>query len=190
MGVSKVVFGGSTLIDLTKDKVTRDNLLVGATAHGADGEFIDGECPFDCDTSGGNAKDTEVLEGQVAYVKGSEVIGKMTNNENYEGTISSINEVATIPWGFHDGSGGISIAQAEKDKLIPSNIREGKTILGVTGTMSGAESVTAEEKSVTPSMSIQTIVPTGADYLSQVTVAAIPYEATPNTSGGTTYTIG
>jgi hypothetical protein len=190
MGVSKVVFGGNTLIDLTNDKVTKDNLLVGATAHGADGEFIEGACPYDCDTSQGNANDNEVLEGRVAFVRGSEVKGKMKNNGKYENTISSINEVGNIPLGFHDGSGGISIAQAEKDKLIPSNIREGKTILGVTGTMSGAESVTAEAKSVIPSMSIQTIVPTGADYLSQVTVAAIPYEATPNTSGGTTYTIG
>lgn len=32
MGVSKVVYGGKTLIDLTGDTVTEDKLLKGATA--------------------------------------------------------------------------------------------------------------------------------------------------------------
>lgn len=42
MGVNKVEFGGDTLIDLTSDTVTSDNLLKGATAHSADGEQIIG----------------------------------------------------------------------------------------------------------------------------------------------------
>ena len=42
MGVSKVVYGDSTLIDLTSDTVTAQNLLAGATAHGANGEPITG----------------------------------------------------------------------------------------------------------------------------------------------------
>lgn len=42
MGVSKVEFGNDTLIDLTGDTVNANNLLAGATAHGADGEPING----------------------------------------------------------------------------------------------------------------------------------------------------
>lgn len=42
MGVSKVEFGQETLIDLTKDTVNSQNLLSGATAHGADGEMVKG----------------------------------------------------------------------------------------------------------------------------------------------------
>lgn len=42
MGVSKVDFGNETLIDLTNDTVNENNLLEGATAHGADGEPIYG----------------------------------------------------------------------------------------------------------------------------------------------------
>lgn len=42
MGVNKVVYGDSTLIDLTSDTVTAQNLLAGATAHGANGEPITG----------------------------------------------------------------------------------------------------------------------------------------------------
>nr|DAD58048.1 MAG TPA: hypothetical protein [Caudoviricetes sp.] len=42
MGVSKVVYDGSTLIDLTGDSVTADMLEKGATAHNAAGEQIVG----------------------------------------------------------------------------------------------------------------------------------------------------
>lgn len=63
-------------------------------------------------------------------------------------------------------------------------------ILGVTGTYSG-EGVNAQAKTATPSTSQQTILPdTGYDYLSQVTVNAIPYTETLNEAGGYTLTIG
>ena len=42
MGVSKVDFAGNTLVDLTGDSVTPENLLEGATAHNAAGDQIDG----------------------------------------------------------------------------------------------------------------------------------------------------
>lgn len=42
MGVSKIVYGGNTLIDLTADTVSANKLLLGETAHGADGEPIVG----------------------------------------------------------------------------------------------------------------------------------------------------
>lgn len=42
MGVSKVIYGNNTLIDLTGDTVTADKLMSGETAHGADGNPIVG----------------------------------------------------------------------------------------------------------------------------------------------------
>ena len=42
MGVSKVVYGGETLIDLTSDTVSQENLLDGATATNAMGEKVVG----------------------------------------------------------------------------------------------------------------------------------------------------
>ena len=42
MGVSKVVLGEETLVDLTSDSVNEENLLRGATAHNASGEKIEG----------------------------------------------------------------------------------------------------------------------------------------------------
>lgn len=43
MAVNKVEYGDTTLIDLTSDTVTKETLLVGATAHTASGENVSGE---------------------------------------------------------------------------------------------------------------------------------------------------
>lgn len=43
MGVSRVDYGGETLVDLTGDTVNPSVLLQGETAHGADGETVEGE---------------------------------------------------------------------------------------------------------------------------------------------------
>ena len=60
----------------------------------------------------------------------------------------------------------------------------GVSILGVTGTCEPSNSVTAHAKTVIPSTVAQTILPDdGYDYLSQVTVQAIPYAETDNASG-------
>lgn len=116
----------------------------------------------------------------------------MPRNENVAGVISDINTPYSIGVGYHDGSGKVTIDEAEKAKLVPANIREGTTVLGVVGTMSGSEAVKAETKTVTPTTSIQTVVPdtsAGYNYISQVTVNAIPYVETAN-NFGTTVTIG
>ena len=42
MGVSKVVYGNDTLIDISGDTVSSNNLLSGATAHGSNGESVSG----------------------------------------------------------------------------------------------------------------------------------------------------
>jgi len=65
------------------------------------------------------------------------------------------------------------------------------TILGVTGTMSGSESVRAQAKTVTPTAEEQEVLPDeGYNYLSEVTVNPIPYSEAANAAGGTTVTIG
>lgn len=191
MAINKVIYDGDTLIDLTSDTVTEETLLVGSKAHGKDGEPIEGACTFDADTKGATANASEILAGQKAYGQGNEIIGTMPNNEGVTGFISDKDEPYTIPLGYHDGSGTVDIDATEKEKLIGANIREGITILGVEGTMSGSEDVKAQEKTVTPTSESQTIVPDPEyNYLSQVTVNAIPYNTSENAAGGTTVTIG
>lgn len=192
MAISKVIFGGNVLIDLTADSVVADKLLQGYTAHDAAGEVVNGSCTFDANTQDATATAAEILYGKTAYNKATKVTGTMKNNGAVDGAIiSSKTGQYTIPQGYHDGSGKVQIDSTEQAKLTPANIREGVTILGVVGAMSPNEGEKAQEKSVTPGTSAQTVVPdTGYTCLSSVTVAAIPYVESDNSAGGKTVTIG
>ena len=189
--ISKVVYGGETLIDLTADTVKAEHLIKGYTAHGADGEIITGTNDWDSNTQDATAADSEILTGKTAYVKGTKKTGTMPNNGAVSGTISTKAGVYTVPKGYHDGSGKVQIASAEQAKLIPGNIRQGVTVLGVEGSMSGSEGVKAQSKTATPSTEEQVILPdSGYTHLSQVTVAPIPYDESDNSAGGITVIIG
>lgn len=192
MGNSKIVLSnGTVLIDLTGDTVEASKLLKGYTAHGADGEVLEGSCAFDVDSSGATAKAAEILKGKTAAVGGKIISGTMPNNGAVSGTIATKDGTYTVPSGFHDGSGKVGIDATEQAKLIEENIREGVTILGVTGTMSGTEDAKPQAKEVTPSFAEQTVLPdSGYNYLSQVKVAAIPVSYADNAAGGVTVTIG
>lgn len=187
--VNKVVYGGDTLIDLTGDDVTASDVLSGKKFHLPSGAPGTGSCTYDADTSDATATAAEILLGKTAYKNGAKLTGTMPNNGAVTGTITTKEQQYTVPQGYHDGSGKVSIAAAEQAKVIPSNIKDGVEILGVTGTYTG-EGVTAQAKTVTPSTSQQVVTPdAGYDYLSQVTVNAIPYTETDNAAGGKTVTI-
>ena len=192
MANSKIVLStGEVLMDLTNDTVEASKLLKGFTAHGADGEPVNGSCTFDADTSDATASAAEILKGKTAYKNGQKLTGSMPNNGAVNGTISTKDGTYTVPQGFHDGSGKVGLDATEKGKLIPENIREGVTVLGVEGTMSGTEDAKPQAKSVTPSFEEQQILPdAGYNYLSQVTVGAINITRAENNAGGTTVTIG
>lgn len=187
---NKVVYGGETLIDLTADTVEEDKVLSGYTFHDKSGAILTGSCDYDADTSDATASSSEILDTKTAYVSGAKVTGSMVNRGAWISTIDDKDDVITIPVGYHDGSGNVQIDSTEKAKIIPANIKAGVTILGELGTYSG-ESISAQSKTATPSTSQQTVLPdTGYDYLSQVTVNAIPYTETLNSAGGYTVTIG
>jgi hypothetical protein len=191
MAISKVIYGGNVLIDLTSDNVTADKLIKGITAHGADGEILIGTCDFDANTQDATAVAAEILNGKTAYNKGNKVTGTMKNNGAVEGSIVSKTGKYTVPQGYHDGSGTVQIDSTEQSKLIPGNIREGVTILGVTGSMSGLEDSNPQSKTVTPKTTRQTIIPDdGYTCLAQVVVEPIPYSESDNSAGGKTITIG
>lgn len=193
MAINKVVYFGETLIDLTSDSVTKETLLSGATAHDKSGAIITGECTFDVDSQDATAAVAEILSGKTAYARGSKLTGTMPNNGSQTGVISTKAGSVTIKQGYHDGSGKITIDATEQTKLVPENIRDGVTILGIAGTMSGTEGAQPQSKTVTPSTSDQTVLPDtdqGYNYLSQVVVMAIPYATSDNSAGGVTVTIG
>lgn len=189
---NKVVLGdGTVLIDLTGDDAGVAHVLSGKKFHLRTGEPATGECTYDADTSDGTAIADEVLSGKTAYVNGQKITGSMTNRGGVTGTIATKAGEYTVPAGYHDGSGKVSIDSTEQAKLIAENIKSGVMILGVTGSYSG-ESVTAGEANVTPQLGSQTILPSSIskDYFSQINVAAIPITYTDNAAGGVTVTIG
>ena len=189
--INKVIYGGTTLIDLTSDTVTADKILYSYTAHSASGAPITGSCTYDADTSDATATVSEILSTKTAYKNGSKLTGTMPNRGAATGTITTKAQEYTIQQGYHDGSGKVSISSTEQDKIVAENIRQGVTILGVEGTMSGQEDVNAQSKTVTPSTTQQVITPDSPtyNYLTQVTVSAIPYTETDNAAGGKTVTI-
>jgi len=125
-------------------------LLSSYTAHGADGAPITGSCTFDADTSDATANASEILATKTAYKNGSKLTGTMPNIGAQTGVITTKEGTVSISQGYHDGSGAIGIDSTEQAKIIGDNIREGVTILGVLGTMSGTEDVKATTLSATP----------------------------------------
>ena len=190
MAKNKIIYGGTVLVDMTGDTATADKILDGFTAHINTGEQVEGTCTYDADTSDATAVVAEILLNKTAYANGAKLKGTMPNNGAVSGVISDADDTYTVPQGYHDGSGTVSIPAAEVAKLKNhSNIKNGVTILGETGSYSG-ESAEVQSKTVTPTTSQQVILPdTGFDYLSQVTVKAIPYVESAN-AHGTTVTIG
>lgn len=191
--VNKVIYGNQTLIDLTDATITganeADKILNGYTAYGADGTKVTGTSTFDVDSSVATATQSEVLATKT-FAKGGQILtGTMPNIGKQTGAITAKAQSVTIQQGYHDGSGSVSIDATEQTKIIAGNIRNGVSILGVTGTYAG-EAVPTQAKTATPYTTAQTILPDAGYNLSQVNVSAIYYNESSNSAGGLTVTIG
>lgn len=190
---NKVIYGGDVLIDLTQDDVTAADVTQGKKFHLPSGATATGTNTYDADTSDATAVAAEILNSKTAYKNGEKITGTMPNRGAVAGSITTVAGEYTVPQGYHDGSGKVSIDATEQAKLVAINIREGITVLGVTGTMSGNEGVKATAASVTPYTTAQTITPSSlGDFnsISQINVAAIAYTEADNAAGGVTVTIG
>lgn len=62
MGVNKVIYGNSTIIDITDSTVTPDTLMSGYTAYAANGDLITGEA------SGGDSNYFTVSNGKLCII--------------------------------------------------------------------------------------------------------------------------
>ena len=185
-----VLSSGEVLIDLSSDTADAAHVLKGYTFHDKSGAPVTGTNTFDSDTSEDTAAVAEILAGKTAHARKALLTGTMPNNGAVSGSISTKAGQYTIPQGYHDGSGKVSISSTEQAKIIAGNIKTGVEILGVTGTY-GGEAINAQSKSATPSFEQQTVQPdSGYDYLSAVTIAAIPVAYADNSAGGKTVTIG
>lgn len=191
MANNKIVLtDGTVLIDLTADTAAANHVKRGYTFHDRTGAAVTGTNDYDVDSSAATATTGEILNGKTAAVQGVLITGDMPNNGAVAGKITTKSGRYTVPQGYHDGSGNVQIDSNEQAKIIAGNIKSGIVILGVTGTY-GGEAVTAQAKDITPALTQQIVTPdSGYDYLSQVTVAAIPIAYADNAAGGKTVTIG
>ena len=188
---NKVVYDGAVLIDLTSDTALAADVLTGKYFHLASGVRTQGSCTYDSDTTDANAVAGEILLNKTAYVNKVKVTGSMPNNGSSNVTVTGLSGTS-IPAGYYDGSGKAVIDSTSASALSANNIRAGVTILGVEGSLSPEDDLTVGPVSATPTSSQQVITAASQslDYITQVTVAAIPYTETVNAQGGLTVVIG
>ena len=87
------------------------------------------------DTAGATAGAADILTGKKAYGASGEVSGSMANNGSTGGSISTKAGTVTIPAGYTTG-GMVSLASSAVADLTAGNLLTGKTVLGITGTLS------------------------------------------------------
>ena len=192
--VNKVVFGNTTVMDISDTTADPSKVLASEKFYDRSGAPQTGSCTFDADTSDANATAAEILDTKTAYVNGNKLTGSMPNRGAVTLTIDDINDELAIQNGYHDGSGVAKLDATEKAKIVAGNIKKDVVILGVTGTYEGSATPTSTAKTVTPYTTSKTYLPSGestpVDYYSQVTVNAIYYNETDNAAGGKTCVIG
>ena len=192
--VNKVVFGNTTVMDISDTTADATKVLSGEYFYLRTGEKVQGSCTYDSDTTDADATAAEILLNKTAYVNGTKLTGQMPNRGAVTGTISTKAGTYSIQNGYHDGSGTVAIDSTEQAKIIAENIKKDITILGVTGSYEGSATPTSTAKTVTPYTTSKTYLPgdesTPVDYFSQFTVNAISYVETDNAAGGKTVTIG
>lgn len=120
---------------------TSSDVKAGKTFISENGFLIEGTLDFS-DTT---ASASDLLSGKTAYSSSGKITGSMTDREAVTGDISTKTGSYTIPEGYHNGSGTVSISATEQNKIIASNIKSGVTILGVTGTYTGSSTSSGVE---------------------------------------------
>lgn len=84
------------------------------------------------DTASANAAAADILTGKTAYGSSGSVSGSMANNGSTSGTIGTKAGSVTIPAGYTTG-GTVSLTNVSD--CVASNILQGKSILGVSGSL-------------------------------------------------------
>lgn len=136
-----------TGMDTSDATAAEEHIQAGKTAYAANTKIIGTLAPAPGDiktevtiagvegtfTADGDIVAGEVLSGKIGYAKGSKVIGTMTNNgtisESF--TPSTSSQSYTIPAGYHDGNGTITVAAAPTSLIngtaTTADVLKGKT---------------------------------------------------------------
>lgn len=87
------------------------------------------------DTSGADASASDILSTKKAYGTSGEISGSMANNGSTSGEIETKSGTVIIPSGYTSG-GTVSIKSSAVSDCVSANILTGKSILGVSGSLS------------------------------------------------------
>lgn len=83
-------------------------------------------------TDGDNVAAGDILSGKTAHGAAGAVTGTMPNNGDVSGDIATKAGTVTVPSGYTTG-GTVAIDATEQAKIISDNIKNGVTVLGVSG---------------------------------------------------------
>ena len=74
------------------------------------------------DTTGATAVSADVLNGKTAFLGTGSVTGSMPDNGAVSGSVGKVDGSYTIPAGYHNGKGSVTITSEEQAKLVADNI--------------------------------------------------------------------
>ncbi len=86
------------------------------------------------DTAAATAAAGDILTGKTAFGASGSISGSMANNGSTSGTISTKAGTVVIPAGYTTG-GTVSLASSAITDCVAGSILSGKTILGVSGSL-------------------------------------------------------
>ena len=101
--------------------LTAGNIRSGVKIFNVTGSYAGSSSSGSTDTSDATATAANILSGKTAYVNGSKLTGTMTNNGAVSKTMTA-NGSYTIPAGYHNGSGKVTVNVSSSSGSSNNNI--------------------------------------------------------------------
>ena len=149
--VNRVIINGETVLDLTNDTVTANDLAEGVTAHDSSGALVNGNLS-EIEVFENNPTLKFIREGPFTFLKCYPIVRKdciirktskpsvLLDSNNF-GDATAADVIKGKTFTSENGYDGLSqVTVAGDANLTAENIKEGVSIFGITGTLAEAAS--------------------------------------------------